>query len=155
MDKLPARPSPTFMSMTRAVEFLAGRQSLGDFHNSVICYTNVNSNAIAVLTLSEIQRTSGCGGQSIQCQSHSRRRRRTNQQVMAFDNTGAPLWSYGQPGGYQPTVRRWRRTILVHGRGKRRNFLTFAPDGSFWVGDGGNNRALHFSAARNYIEQYV
>ena len=34
-------------------------------------------------------------------------------------------------------------------------FLCFAPDGSVWVGDGGNNRCLHFSASCNYIEQIM
>lgn len=33
--------------------------------------------------------------------------------------------------------------------------MCFATDGSFWVGDGGNHRSLHFSAAREYVEQIM
>ena len=34
-------------------------------------------------------------------------------------------------------------------------FICFAPDGSFWLGDGGNNRAIHFSPGRGFIEQIM
>ncbi len=32
-------------------------------------------------------------------------------------------------------------------------FLAYQEDGSFWVGDDGNHRYLHFSAKRDYLDQ--
>lgn len=80
----------------------------------------------------------------------------SSQQVRAFQGGGSPVWTYGLPGGYQTngatvsTDKFWFYNGEADG-----TFLCFAPDGSFWVGDGGNNRALHFSAARVYIEQIM
>jgi predicted Zn-dependent protease len=79
-----------------------------------------------------------------------------SQQVKAFNSTGASLWTYGLAGGYPSngiaveTDKFWFSDGETNG-----TFLCFAPDGSFWVGDGGNHRSLHFSAALNYLEQIM
>jgi len=79
----------------------------------------------------------------------------SSQQVKAFDPaTGSPLWTLGQPGGYatDPTVAndkfdfnaRYVYDVF------RTGFLAFQPDGSFWVGDTGNNRIQRYSASRQF-----
>ncbi len=79
-----------------------------------------------------------------------------SQQVKAFDQTGTPLWTYGLAGGYQTngvavnTNKFWFDSGEAVG-----TFLCFAPDGSFWVGDGGNARSLHFAAGCTYLEQIM
>ena len=76
-----------------------------------------------------------------------------SQQVKAFNSTGTSLWTYGQAGGFQthgPGVTNdkfWFNGVAGAG------YVAIQPDGSFWVGDPGNLRSLHFSSARNYIEQ--
>ena len=80
----------------------------------------------------------------------------SSQQIKAFDNAGASLWTYGLPGGYQTngvavsTNKFW----FTDGENDE-TFICFAPDGTFWVGDGGNFRAMHFSAPGNYLEQIM
>lgn len=86
---------------------------------------------------------------------------KTTQQLKAFSNqTGGPLWSLGEPVGYDkdPTVRSDKfyfsdqRASLAK---DIRTFITFQPDGSFWVGDPGNARVLHFSQMGKYIDQIM
>ncbi|MGO8697224.1 MAG: fibronectin type III domain-containing protein [Limisphaerales bacterium] len=124
--------------------------------NSVICYTNVNSNAIALLTLSNFSEPLAVAVNPADPSLVLVADGGTNQQIMAFDNTGRPLWTYGQAGGYQANGSAVATNKFWFTDGENdETFLTFAPDGSFWVGDGGNNRSLHFSSARNYIEQIM
>jgi len=77
----------------------------------------------------------------------------TSQQVKAFDRTGTPLWTYGTLGGGYATDPEVTTSKLafIHNR----TFVTAMADGSFWVSDPKNNRSLHFSAARDYIEQIL
>jgi hypothetical protein len=75
----------------------------------------------------------------------------TRQQVKAFTSAGVALWTYGQAGGYEangPTVAADKFQFASP-------FIPLAvePDGSFWVRDSGTQRFLHFSAARDYIDQ--
>jgi hypothetical protein len=80
-----------------------------------------------------------------------------NQKVFAFNSAGAALWNLGQAGGYPsngPAVQNdkfWFHTRNV-GDG---TYLAVQADGSFWVGDPGNFRALHFTAARAFVEQII
>jgi hypothetical protein len=80
----------------------------------------------------------------------------SKEQIEAFNSAGTPLWTYGQPGGYQAngvavaTNKFWFYDGETDG-----TFLCFAPDGSFWVGDGGNFRSMHFSATCDYLEQIM
>jgi hypothetical protein len=71
-----------------------------------------------------------------------------SQQVKAFDSSGTSLWTYGLPGGYVTNGVAVQTNKFMFGNIYEGNvtFLCFAPDGSFWVGDSGNNRSLHFSA---------
>ena len=74
-----------------------------------------------------------------------------SQQVKAFTRTGEALWTYGTAGGYadgDPVVTP-AKLAFVSGR----TFVTAMPDGSFWVSDTGNDRVLHFSKQRDYLEQ--
>jgi len=83
----------------------------------------------------------------------------SSQQVKGYTSTGtaASGWStaYGLAGGYAtngPAVATNKFWFKVWDGGVG-TFLAFQPDGSFWVGDAGNMRSLHFSAARAYIGQ--
>ena len=79
-----------------------------------------------------------------------------SQQVKAFDSTGTALWTYGQAGGYQANgVAVTTDKFWFDVEGGEDTFVCFASDGSFWVGDGGNHRSLHFSAARDYLEEIM
>ena len=79
------------------------------------------------------------------------------QQVKAYSNsTGALQWVLGQPGGYDvngPAVSMDKFMF------NRADFaiasLAYQADGSFWVGDIGNYRTLHFKADRTYKEQIM
>jgi hypothetical protein len=75
----------------------------------------------------------------------------------------AQQWTLGQQGGYAlgPDVANdkffWHeKTQAGYGTGlnlAERTFIAYQPDGSFWVGDPGNFRQVHFDANRNYLEQ--
>ena len=80
----------------------------------------------------------------------------SSQQVKAYNNfSGACLWVYGVSGGYAtgPTVTNDKFYFAdfdcIH------TFISFAPDGSFWLGDPGNCRALHYTANRTFIERIM
>lgn len=84
------------------------------------------------------------------------------QQVKAFDGAGRPIWTLGRSGGYasgapgvdtesgSPAVDTDRFWFSAGP-----TYLAFQADGSFWVGDPGNARNLHFSAQRKYLEQIM
>jgi hypothetical protein len=123
---------------------------------NVLCYTNVNSSpslALAISGLSQPLDVAVCptnsdlilvadGGGS--------------QQVKAFNSAGTPLWTYGLLGGYQSNgVAVATNKFWFSYEGVAQTFLCFAPDGSFWVGDEENHRAMHFSLAQTYIEQIM
>ncbi len=80
-----------------------------------------------------------------------------SQQLKAFSNSsGAASWTYGQAGGYATDATVTNDKFYFSDLySVNRSFLTFAPDGSFWVGDPGNNRALHLDAGRNYLERIM
>ena len=79
-----------------------------------------------------------------------------SQQLKSFDRTGASLWSYGLAGGYQSNGATVATNKFWFFDGENDGtFLCFAPDGSFWVGDGGNHRSMHFSGAHTYLEQIM
>ena len=79
-----------------------------------------------------------------------------SQQVKAFNGAGTPLWTYGLAGGYQTNgVAVTTNKFWFDDAGAEDTFVCFAADGSFWVGDGGNHRSLHFSAAHEYLDQIM
>lgn len=76
-----------------------------------------------------------------------------SQQVKAYDTNGSKLWTYGQSGGYdngEPSITTGK---LWFGRGGEKSSIAIQSDGSFWVNDYQNNRLLHISASRTYLEQ--
>lgn len=81
-----------------------------------------------------------------------------NQQVVkAYStSTGASSWTLGTVGGYfsNATVTN-TKFYFSDTRGTRDVYLCFLSDGSFWLGDGGNNRSLHFNSSRVYQEQIM
>jgi len=76
-----------------------------------------------------------------------------SEQLHAYDARGRPLWTFGREGGYRtggPQVtddKLWLSAAPT--------YVAFQADGSFWVGDPGNARNLHFSAARTYLGQIL
>ena len=82
----------------------------------------------------------------------------SSQQVKTFNAAGVLLSTYGTLGGYtdcSPTVSKTRLWLdNTAGVGyTTQTLLAVAPDSSFWVGDPGNARILHISAAGAYIEE--
>ncbi|MEO6187948.1 MAG: hypothetical protein ABIO82_04760, partial [Ginsengibacter sp.] len=76
-------------------------------------------------------------------------------QVVRFYNTtsGTQGTQLGTMGGYFTDATVTNTKFLFDDyRGNQYGFLAYAPDGSFWVGDVGNYRELHFSAAKGYLE---
>ena len=74
-------------------------------------------------------------------------------QLKAFTTGGKPLWTYGQPGGmpeHGPAVtddKLWFFPESIHSLiGGEDTFITFEPDGAFWVGDSMTARTLKLSA---------
>ena len=75
------------------------------------------------------------------------------EQLKAFSPGGQAAWTMGREGGYadgNPEV-----TLDKFWFSAGAAYLTFEPDGSFWVGDPGNVRNLHFSAQRRYLTQIM
>ena len=75
------------------------------------------------------------------------------EQLKAFTQNGKSSWTMGRAGGYangDPEVTQDRFWFS-----SGTTYLTFQPDGSFWVGDPGNLRNLHFSAQHRYLDQIM
>ena len=124
--------------------------------NNVICYTNLNSNPSATVTISSLIKPLAVAVNPTNSNLILVADGSSSQQVKAFNSAGTSLWTYGLAGGYQTNgVAVQTNKFWFYDAEKEASFLCFAPDGSFWVGDGGNYRALHFSAALNYIEQIM
>ncbi len=78
----------------------------------------------------------------------------TNQIVRFFNtSTGTQTSTLGTAGGYSASPDVTNTKFLFNDfRGNTNSFLAFAPDGSFWVGDPGNYRELHYNSGRSFIE---
>jgi hypothetical protein len=74
------------------------------------------------------------------------------EQLRAFARDGREKWTLGRDGGYKngPTVTTDRFAFSAGP-----TYVAFEPNGSFWVGDPGNARNLHYSADRDYIDQIM
>ena len=76
-----------------------------------------------------------------------------SQQLKAFSTkTGSPIWTLGQAGGYTTNTAVTNDRFMFDEIGFNA-FVTFQPDGSFWVGDYGNGRVQHYSATREFIDR--
>jgi FlgD Ig-like domain/Fibronectin type III domain len=124
--------------------------------NKIVCYTNLNSSPSAAVTIANFSEPLAVAVNPANPNVILVADGGSSQQMKAFDRAGTSLWTYGLAGGYQTngvavaTNKFWFNTGEGDG-----TFLCFAPDGSFWIGDGGNYRVLHFSGARNYLEQIM
>ncbi|MCY7421226.1 MAG: Ig-like domain-containing protein [Chitinophagaceae bacterium] len=81
----------------------------------------------------------------------------TNQVVKGFNaKTGALSWTLGTPGGYlkNSTVSN-DKFYFRDVRKEMLTYLTYLPDGSFYVGDNGNLRIQHFAANRTFIRSIM
>ncbi|UFH52540.1 hypothetical protein [Spirosoma sp. KNUC1025] len=79
----------------------------------------------------------------------------SRQQLFGYNNSGALLWTYGQEGGYSTNSTATTDKFMftdIFGYAVT-TFICHISDGSFWVGDTGNSRAIHYSAARGYLEE--
>ena len=80
-----------------------------------------------------------------------------SQQVKGLTENGTILWTYGLLGG-MPTngvAVKTNSFWFVPSGGSPQAFLSYQWDGSFWLGDEGNSRALHFDPNQNYLEQIM
>ena len=80
-----------------------------------------------------------------------------SQQVKFFDNNSGTAGSVlGNAGGYQsdPDVTN-NKFYFNDLKGDQAVFLAFQPNGSLWVGDGGNSRAQHYSSNLSYIDRIM
>jgi hypothetical protein len=122
----------------------------------VIDFTNLNINPAAALTLPNFSEPLAVAVNPTNASLILVADGGSSQQVKAFDNSGNSLWTYGWAGGYAINGVAVQTNKFWFNDGETdATFLCFAADGSFWVGDGGNYRALHFSANRNYLEQIM
>jgi len=124
--------------------------------NSVICFTNLPANPAVAMIIPDFSEPLDVAV----CPTNSNfilvADGGVSQQVKAFDRSGNSLWIYGLAGGYQANgVAVAINKFWFFDGENDGTFLCFAPDGSFWVGDGANNRSLHFSANLNYLEQIM
>ena len=123
---------------------------------SVIAYDNLSVNPAAVVTIPNFSEPLAVAVNPTNASLILVADGGSSQQVKAFDNAGNPLWTYGLAGGYQTNGITVQTNKFWFNNGETNDtFLCFAPDGSFWVGDGGNFRSIHFSAACNYLEQIM
>jgi hypothetical protein len=74
-------------------------------------------------------------------------------QLKAFSGDGTARWTYGWLGGYRARDPRVTTDRFWFSGGP--TYVAFQADGSFWVGDPGNVRNLHFSAQRKYLGQIL
>jgi hypothetical protein len=76
-----------------------------------------------------------------------------SEQLKAFDASGAPSWTLGVAGGYRSGAPAVQPNRFWFSAGP--NYVAFEADGSFWVGDPGNDRNLRFDAERRYSDEIM
>lgn len=124
--------------------------------NSVMCFSNVAAQADLLTEIAGLSEPLDVAVEPTNANLILIADGGSSQQVKAFDRTGAPLWAYGLAGGYATNGVAVATNKFWFSNGQNDGtFLCFAPDGSFWIGDGGNNRSLHFSGACSYLEQIM
>ena len=124
--------------------------------NSLVCFTNIPAGPAVAWTVSNLSKPLAVAVNPNDPNLILLADGGASQQFKAYNSAGAPLWTYGQAGGYLangPAVS--TNKFWFYDGEEDGTFLCFGPDGSFWVGDGGNHRELHFSVARNYLEQIM
>ncbi len=81
----------------------------------------------------------------------------TNQQVKFFNNTtGVPTTTLGVAGGYFTDATVTNNKFYFNDvNGNKFNFISYQPDGTFWVNDPGNKRIQHYDASKTYINRIM
>ncbi len=76
-------------------------------------------------------------------------------QIYFYDaDTGVLTYTLGEAYGYRDNVNvSYNRFMFVFALYMNHPWISYQPDGSFWFGDGGNYRNLHFNANKTYKEQ--
>jgi hypothetical protein len=75
------------------------------------------------------------------------------EQLHAFDRQGRAIGRLGRPGGYADGVPDVAPDRLWLSAGP--TYVAFQQDGSYWVGDPGNVRNLHYSASGTLLAQIM
>jgi hypothetical protein len=80
-----------------------------------------------------------------------------SQQIKSFSNaTGVAVWQLGQAGGYAVDASVANDKFHLASLSETfPTYIAYQQDGSFWFGDGGNRRNLHFDNRRAYMEQIM
>ena len=78
----------------------------------------------------------------------------STQQVKAYNTSGTLQWTLGQSGGYynSPTVANDKFQFQEYIKTLTKGYLIPQSDSTFWVGDAGNCRQIHFSKTRSFVE---
>lgn len=85
----------------------------------------------------------------------------SNQNIRYYTRMGTYISSFGQAGGYNTNsdaandkfcfVNPKRYTVINNS--DTVSYITYQTDGSFWVGDIGDLRQMHYSAGKTYLNQ--
>ncbi|HEY4198173.1 MAG TPA: PA14 domain-containing protein, partial [Mucilaginibacter sp.] len=80
-----------------------------------------------------------------------------SQQIKAYNSqSGAPLWVFGEKNGYRKNALVTdNKFYFSDQREQLATFIAFENNGSFWVGDPGNDRVQHYAADRSFIERIM
>jgi hypothetical protein len=124
--------------------------------NNVLCYTNTTASPALALTMDTFSNALAVAAHPFNQNLILVADGAGSQQVKAVNEFGSLQWTYGRLGGMPANGG----TVLTNSfwfsyEGVAQTFLCYNWDGSFWVGDEENHRALHFSAAQQYLEQIM
>ena len=157
MDKVSGAPISSFpVTSPKRLNFSSDGNLWVVSGTSVLCYTNVAVAPTLAATLGPFSEPLDVAISPLNPDLIIVADGGTSQQLKAFDRSGNALWTYGLPGGYPTNGIAVTTNKFWFFDGENDGaFLCFAPDGSFWVGDGGNNRSLHFSSELRYLEQIM
>lgn len=126
--------------------------------NSLVCITNCNASPAISLTATNLSSPLAVGVSPLDPNIIMLADGGTNQMLFKYNSNGVQQASYGLKGGYQTngpacaTNKFWFQWDVEN---VVATFVTFAGDGSFWVGDGMNHRVMHFDGAFDYIDQIM
>ena len=122
--------------------------------SNVVSKYTVNSNGTLSSAILKLSGISTAGAISVKGTTIAVIDGGANQIVRFFNtSTGTQTSTLGTAGGYTTSPDVTNTKFLFNDfRGNTNSFLTFASDGSFWVGDPGNYRELHYTSGRSFIE---
>lgn len=79
----------------------------------------------------------------------------TTEQVKFYNISGTITYTLGQLNGYATSsVVTYDKFMFIHSfLGGNQPYIAYQPDGSFWLGDAGNYRNLHYNPDKTYNNQ--